>query len=203
MRIAAIVVVLGVGTAHAQAIVIPPLEFDLGASTASNTNVVTPELLLGLHWASLAWIPSRMDVGVGWVAADRVVDTTAKRARMADAPAFAMHGAYASIGYALWDRRHLRVWVSARGEVIHANLAGKSMAITGGALRIAAELYQWDAWAKATSCGAGVRSGSIALGVYVEVSHRTLPSEFGPDGSTMGLTLRLPFLAAGGGGGGS
>jgi hypothetical protein len=46
-----------------------------------------------------------------------------------------------------------------------------------------------------------VRSGSIAIGAYVEASRRDVPEQLGPDAMTLGFAVRVPFVAAISGGG--
>jgi hypothetical protein len=61
-------------------------------------------------------------------------------------------------------------------------------------VRVATELFG------AGSAGArgGAIIGTVAIGVYAEVTYRDLPAALGPVGFTSGLSCRLPFIVAGG-----
>src|SRR5689334_522011 len=98
MRLAllAVTMITLAGSAHAGrgGIVIPPVELDFGVGVplGDRTDGLSPssEILAGLHWASLAWTPTRLDVGVGYVGSFRSIDDPIRT----DDQAITMHGAY-------------------------------------------------------------------------------------------------------------
>ena len=216
--------------AHAGAFVMPPIELDLGASTTlpagpgpatadqrrtvgttagpGKAHKAQLEMLLGVSWVSLAWVPTDLDLGLGYVETFRAPTPSnqsfaPERTTMPanDPGGLALKGGYLSVGHTLFDRSHIRSWVTLRGEVLRAELDDRVWVTMGAAIRLTVEAYQWDAWTKSCSCGIGVRSGSIALGVYVEMSHRSLATELGPDAVTVGIALHMPLVAVAGGGG--
>jgi hypothetical protein len=199
MRTLVIVILVAIGSAaHAQGIVIPPVEFDVGATSTQIDRPPAVEMLVGVSWSSLAWVDTRVDVGVGYVHASRdVLESVAARTRSSATDTIALDGGYLSLGYAIHDDGPIRVWLSGRVELD----AAAQRVVTGEAARLAIELHQWDAFASSTPCGAVVRSGSLAAGAFAELSHRDLPAELGRDALTVGLYVRMPFVAAAGGGG--
>jgi hypothetical protein len=195
MRFALLVVVSITlsGTAHAGkgAIAIPPLEIDVGVGVPVGDISMSTEVLAGIHWASLAWKPTRFDVGVGYVgsfrrAEDQLPSELAARLRM--------HGGYLSMSRRLMGQRHWRTWITARGELLRATDGDRDFSALGASLRIATELFG--------SGAAGDRNaiavGTIAIGLYFEATLRDVPADFGPVGVTSGVSCRLPFFAAGG-----
>jgi len=198
MRFASIVVfvTLGVSTAHAgnAGILIPPLEFDIGvgAPVGSEVDRLGPstEILAGLSWASLAWNPTRFDVGVGYVGSFRTIDDP-------NSPmdtSVSMHGAYLSLGKTLQSEKHWRTWFHARGELLRAYAGNERFGTSGAALRVSTELF---AQGIQTGRGGGI-VGAVAIGLYAEVNFRDVPAPLGRTGFVTGLSCRLPFLIAGG-----
>jgi hypothetical protein len=105
-----------------------------------------------------------------------------------------LHGGYLAIGTRIASGDHWRTWFTARGELMKGNDGHHDFGVAGTALRIATELYS-----AGTAGDRGVvAAGTFALGVYVEASYRDVPIEYGPVGVTSGMSLRLPFLVAGG-----
>lgn len=199
MRLAllAVALITGTGTlAHAGrgGILIPPVEVDLGVGVplGQQTDGLSPstEVLAGLHWASLAWKPTRVDVGVGYVGSFRSIDDPM---RLED-QSITLHGAYLTIGTSIARGKHWRTWFTARGELMRGNDEHHDFSVLGGALRVATELYGSDA--------SGGRNallvGTFALGIFVEATYRDVPAEYGPVGLSSGVTCRLPFFVAGG-----
>jgi len=69
--LALVVVAITAGRAAATpgAIIVPPAEVDIGAGTPIGGEVVVgpaTELRVGMHWASLYWKPTPLDIGVGY-----------------------------------------------------------------------------------------------------------------------------------------
>ena len=155
------------------------------------------DLLAGLHWASLAWKPTPIDIGVGYVGSARQV-VPGYSARTVDATPFdnqlRLDGGYLELGKTLQgSSRHWRTWLSARGELLHGSVNDRSFSAIGGAVRVSSEVY--------LSGAAGGRNaiicGTLALGIYVEASHRDIAPELGRDVVTSGVSIRLPFILAG------
>ncbi len=208
MRAAVIaaVVVICPALAHAGrggAILIPPAEVDVGfgstiGSAAALTGTST-EVLAGLHWASLYWKPTPIDVGVGYVGVRRgVLPGYAERETMPtpDDNTLRLDGVYVDLAYTLDGSKHWRTWLAGRAEWLDVRANGSAFASHGFALRIASELYAQAVGAKGDHCAGGVIAGTLALGIYVEASHRDLPPELGPDALTAGVSLRVPFILA-------
>src|SRR5262245_52727065 len=86
------------------AIALPPMELDVGVGAPFGEATTTTEVLAGVHWASLAWKPTRFDLGAGYAGSYRVL-TTSQLARMDVAPAgddrLELHGVYIDAAYTL------------------------------------------------------------------------------------------------------
>ena len=192
--------------AHAgSGILIPPLEADIGETVPVGNTVtgVATDVLVGVHWGSLAWKPTSFEFGIGFISSSRdllepialgrtiggasAVSTTGSPQTSLD-----LCGGYFTLGHTIYDRHHIRTWVLGRAELLHGELEGRAFSTTGVAARIASELY-----APARASGGGVLVGTFAIGVYVEASHRDIAPELGPDGVTSGISIRLPFIFAG------
>jgi hypothetical protein len=200
MRLALLAVttitLVGTGNAHAgnAGILIPPAEVDFGVGVplGDSAEGLSPsaEILAGLHWASLAWKPTRVDFGVGYVGSFRSIDDPMRL----DDQAITMHGGYVSLGTTVARGKHWLTWFTARGELMRANDNHHDFSVLGSALRVATEIYG--------SGAAGGRNGflvgTFALGIYVEATYRDVPAAYGPHGLSSGVTCRLPFLVAGG-----
>ena len=175
------------------AIAIPPLEIDVGVGVPVGPSEISmsTEVLAGIHWASLAWRPTRFDIGIGYVgsfrrAEDQLPSELAARLRM--------HGGYLSMSRRLMGQRHWRTWITARGELLRATDGDRDFSALGASLRIATELFGSGAAADRNA----IAFGTIAIGLYFEATLRDVPPEFGPVGVTSGVSCRLPFFAAGG-----
>lgn len=183
------------------------------------------DVLVGLHWASLYWKPTTFDIGIGYVGSFREMlpgfapDTERSReepkataeqridpsgvARTTMPAAgdtrhrFSLDGGYLELGRTLVNQKHFRAWVSARGELLDANLNGWAFSALGAAMRVASEVYVSGAAITGGHDSGAMVVGTFAIGVYVEASHREIPGALGPNGFTAGLTLRLPFILAG------
>ena len=193
MRALALLIALTVpAIAHAGvpiAALIPPVEVDVGTGKTS----VGPsrELLAGVHWASIAHTPTRFDVGFGFVGSWREV-----RLGM---PELRTYGPYVDLAYAFDAHRHWRTWVAGRFEKLTGHLADEQIDSYGVALRLQSEVFIRGMATASTQGLGGAVIGTLALGVYVEASHRHLPSELGPNGVNAGIAIRIPLLAGGGG----
>ncbi len=202
------VIVLCSPLAHAgkgAAILVPPAEVDFGVGgTVGRDDAIvgaSTEVLAGLHWASLYWKPTPIDVGVGYVGVSRdVLPGFAARETTPIASTddkLHLDGLYVDLAYTLQSEQHWRTWLSARAEWLSVRANDTSFATHGFALRIASELFGQAVGADFHNRAGGVIAGTLALGLYVEASHRDLPPELGPDAVTAGVSLRLPFIFAG------
>ncbi len=221
MNRAGLVVVIGLafgvihgvsdGTAAAKggALALPPLEVNIGATAPVTGGEAAPgpstDLMIGVHWASLYWRPTSYDVGVGYIGSYRdlvpgyrsatpVADRTTQPGEAADQ--MKLHGGYFSLGRTFYSQPHLRAWAELRGELLLVDTGGRPFSAIGGALRFALELYSSGVGGVSDHSTIAMFAGTIAIGVYVEASHRDLPSELGPTGVTTGVSFRIPFLLA-------
>jgi hypothetical protein len=197
MRLAllAALLITTLGTpAHAGkgAILIPPVEVDVGVGVPVGDRAsMSTEVLAGIHWASLAWKPTRFDAGLGYVGSFRRAEdqpATEVEARLR------IHGGYFSLSRRLMGDKHWRTWLTARGELLRATDGHRDFSAIGGALRISTELFG----AGAAGGRNAIAVGTIAIGLYFEATVRDVPIEYGRVGVTSGVTCRLPFFAAGG-----
>jgi len=184
------------------AIVIPPIEAELGA--AAPIGVATPEansteFRVGVHSASLAWKPTRFDVGIGYAGSYRSLPNEAL-VRTIDSQlveqTLRMHGLYLSIAYAIERHRHWRTWLGARIDTLSGTYHERQLNVIGGSIRLSAEIFAAGAHAGGDRNVAAFMAGAWALGVYVEGTARTLPDELGPVGVGAGVSMRVPFILA-------
>jgi hypothetical protein len=174
-------------------IVLPPLEVDLGATApVGGGEAIGPsrDILIGVHWASLFWKPTSYEVGVGYVGSFRDL----KHGEPNDS--FQLHGGYLALGRTLYAVPHMRTWVELRGELLRGSVPGRDFSALGGAVRFAAELYASGVGGVGDRSAIALFAGTIALGVFVEASHRDIASELGPTGVSTGVSIRIPFLLA-------
>lgn len=188
-------------------IIVPPVEVDVGGSvplTGGAAVGASTEVLAGMHWASLAWMPSKFDIGAGYVGSFRPLVPGYRGIARTTQPSrepetFSLSGAYLSVGHRLLEQRRVRAWLSARGELLETKIDGHYQVVTGGAVRLGVELFARNGFAKKGHKTLAIVGGSVAVGFYVEASHRQIPSELGATGVSTGLSLRLPFVLAGAG----
>ncbi len=188
------------------AIVIPPAEVDYGAGptlgAAPALVGTSQELLVGMHWASLYWKPTDLDVGVGYVGVWRGVVPNYGASELASGDidnTLHLGGAYFDLAYTLERRPYWRAWLAGRVEELSGHVNGQAITANGAAIRIAMELYSHAVGGFSDKNVVGFAAGTVAVGIYVEASHRTLPAELGPDAVTAGFSVRVPFVAALGG----
>jgi len=194
MRLAVALVILSASAvAHAggfAGIIVPPAEVDYGVGPvvggASAVTGPSQELLAGVHWASLYWKPTDLDVGAGYVGISRPVLPGYAKNNLMHAD-----GAYFDVAYTLERHRHWRTWLSGRVEYLSSG--------PGVAVRIANEVYSHAVGGAGGGNALAVVAGTFALGFYVEASHRSLEPELGPNAVTAGVSVRVPFMMAVGG----
>jgi len=200
LSVAVVVLTTSSAAAKPGAIFIPPAEVDLGASSPVGDVLVgaSTEVRVGVHWASLYWKPTPLDIGIGYVGSYRdVTPLTAERSSDEDANTLALHGLYFNMAYAIENHRYWRTWLGGRVEGLSGSHAGRSYSVIGSAVRLAAELYSTGAKGAADARVIGFFAGAFALGVYVEGTKRFgLPAELGSVGVGAGVTMRVPFIAA-------
>jgi hypothetical protein len=205
MRIAVAAALLFASSAHAGGVVVgvPPVEVDFGSgpTVGSAAAVAGPstEILVGAHWASLAWKPTSIDVGIGYIGVGRDV-VPGYEARTTDVTTndnrLRMDGAYLDVAYTIERHTHWRTWLAGRAEYLHVRVNDTTYPAAGCALRIATELFAQGVGIDGGGGVAAMFAGTLALGIYVEASHRDVASELGPNALTAGLSLRVPFVLA-------
>lgn len=178
------------------AVVVPPLEVEIGrvsASSAEGAPIVTGQILVGISWASL--YPSRtpVDVSVGFISIGDTEPTTTsvakKTSSTTEPPAGDQsNGTFVAAEVRLAEGRYWRTWAGGRGEVLSVHGARRQ----GGFGRMSAEIYVGGADAQ----GNGVFCGTVALSGWLELGARERL-----DGSlarvvAAGFGLRIPFLMA-------
>lgn len=197
--IAVFVTAPGIAAARPGGIIVPPAEIDFGVGTPIGHSDVTAstEFRAGIHWASLYWKPTALDIGAGYAGSWRGVEPRAIARTIGDAEdeTLRLDGVYMQVGYAIENERNWRTWVGGRVEAFTGKLDYQDITVIGGALRIATEFYL-NSIKGAGSTGMGFYAGTWALGVYVEGVWRTLPAELGPVGVSAGVTARIPFIVA-------
>ena len=203
MRALAVAAVLAATTpAHARggAIFIPPAEVDVGIGAPVGAANAGPshEILAGLHWASLYWHPTHVDIGIGFVGSYRDVlpGYTLRATSDANDNVLALDGAYLSLGYTLDSHKHFRTWLDARIETLHGSLDDQSFNALGSALRLSTEIFASGAVGAGDHGGFVAVAGTWALGIYVEGVHRDIAPELGPNDVSVGISMRVPLILA-------
>ena len=203
MRLLLVALVLGSLPAVAHAgggALIPPTRLDVSPVTMVKADSVTSgfHMTVGLHWASLS--PSRsnpVDVGFGYILEQypdhgaRLPPSAECRGDLVHTP-WSMHGAYFELDRRLYGNRWQRTWLGVRGELLYAMVNGEHRAGAGLSARMAWELF---ATTKAGGHNAAI-IGTVAVGFFLEVAQRRLPSGINATSTSAGLSLRLPFLVA-------
>ncbi len=208
MRIAATATFLMLlsGTAHAGgAVLIPPMRVDAGPAVSLHEGHTGGQLVAGVHWASL-W-PSKktkIDVGIGIVSGSFGLDEPAPGADGTTArpigndgsertiEPLSFHAGYVEVATRPSGNGWWRTWAGARIETGKASKGGEDAAMIGGALRLSAEVYL-------PAVGSGddmMVAGTLAVGLYSEISWRR-SEVFGNDaGASLGVSMRIPFILA-------
>ncbi len=183
-------------------IIVPPMEAEVGMGTpvgATSPLSNSTELRVGAHWASLAWKPTRLDVGIGFAGSYRTQPASSALARSSDQlgdESVSLKGLYFSLAYAIESHRYWRTWLGARVDTMTGSYQGRTLNVVGGAVRIGAEFFAAGAAASGDRNVFAIIAGAWALGVYVEGTARTLPDELGPVGVAAGVSMRVPFILA-------
>jgi hypothetical protein len=191
LLVVAFITLSGTARAKEYGLLIPPVELDIGVGAPIGEHDVSPstECLAGLHWASLAWKPTPIDFGVGYVGSFRDIDRGGL-----EPDRLRMHGGYITIAMRIAQGRRWRTWLGTRGELFHVSDKKHGVfSALGGAARVSTEIFGstkiWD------RRGKGWLIGTVAFGIYVEATVREIPSDLGPVGLTSGISVRLPFFA--------
>lgn len=187
------------------AIALPPMRIDAGTlfPVIGGASVEpATEFLIGIHWSSLAWRPSKFDIGVGYIGSERplVLGYQLHSARTRQ-PAnvdetFSLNGGYLSLAHTVVRQKNFRTWIEMRGELLKGTIDARTFSAIGGAIRLSAEIFGSGVGGGSGSSAIAMFAGTFALGVYVEASHRDIASELGPSGISGGISLRLPFILA-------
>jgi hypothetical protein len=184
-----------------------PARYDVSPVTmATSRSAVTGLHLAGaLSWASVSPHPrNRIDVAVGYQVESYPApaqagattqalsegDTGTGDVATGDPDRIAgpfLHGPFVELGYRLAGNDHARLWLAGRGELLGEQVGGSERAGMGGMLRLGSELF--------TTARDPMAVGSLALGPYIELGARELPTGVHALVATAGLSLRLPFAA--------
>jgi hypothetical protein len=206
--VAAVIVLASTGIAHAgkpAAIVIPPVELEVGAASpvgpAADAELgPATEFRVGMHWASLYWKPTKIDIGVGFVASyrDSYASMNSERTLTTgpDDHMLSLKGMYVTGAYAIENHRHWRTWLGARLEMLTGSNSGERVTTTGVAVRLATELYSSSVGGVSDRSAIAMFAGAWALGVYVEGLHRGIPGDVTEVDAAAGVTMRIPFILA-------
>jgi hypothetical protein len=170
----------------------PPFKLDLGRTwSESGTQTATGSVLLvGLSRATLDPRPVAFDIGLGYVrwSAGDDTSTTVARSTTSSPSISDAQGGYLELAARVQESKHMRSWLAVRGELLDA--AGTAF---GLAARVATEV-----WTGASVRDGGVFAiGSLAIGAYAEVGFRDGRDDVKT--FSVGLSLRSPFAAIGGG----
>ncbi len=187
--------------ANASGAIIPPTRIDIAPVTMSRGDTMTSgfHLTAGLHWASLD--PRRKnsyDVGIGYIHEQFPTNGVGLPPAQAcgleiEHSPWQMHGAYLELSRRMSGSKWTRSWLGVRGELLYATVNGATRAGAGITSRMSWELY-------APISGGGnnvVALGNFAIGMFMELSYRRLPSGTTGTAATTGLSMRLPFFIAG------
>jgi hypothetical protein len=201
-RLVVAAVVLACPTvANANGVIIPPARVDIAPVTMSKGATLTSgfHLTAGLHWASLD--PRRKnsyDVGIGYIheqfpTSGVGLPPSADCGPELEHSPWQLHGAYLELSRRMSGSKWTRSWLGVRGELLYATVNGDTRAGAGLTSRMAWELYA------PVSGGSGnaVGLGNFAVGMFMELSYRRLPSGISGTAATAGVSMRLPFFVAG------
>ncbi len=205
--VAMVMVGLGASDAAAKggAIALPPMRIEAGTLfPLLGGTAVEPatEFLLGIHWSSLAWRPTRFDIGVGYIGSERPlvlgyrVNSARTRHPAVIDETFSMNGGYLTLGHTIVRQKNFRTWVEMRGELLKGTIDARTFSAVGGAIRFSAELFGSGVGGHSDGNSIAFFAGTFALGVYLEASHRDIALELGPTGISGGISIRLPFILA-------
>jgi hypothetical protein len=183
---------------------VPPMRLDWGPQMSSKDTEPAFQTVAGIHWASLYPKPrANIDVGIGIVVTnhmdgsddDAAASTMSRTTRAAVRPtpeALSMFGGYVEVATRTNGNGWWRDWVGTRVESGRAELDHAPHPYVGVATRFSTEAFV----AGAASASNGGIIGVFAIGFYAELSARTI-KDVGTDwGASLGLTMRLPLIAA-------
>jgi hypothetical protein len=186
-------------------IIVPPLRVEFGALfPVIGGEAVEPaaEVLIGAHWTAIAWRPTKIDIGVGYIGSTRrLVPGYRGLAERTQQPrgsddALSMNGGYLSLGHTIVNQKHFRTWVEMRGELLKGTVDARVFSAVGGAVRFSAEVFGSGVGGHSDHNSIAIFAGTFSFGVYLEASHRDIALELGPSGITGGFSFRLPFILA-------
>lgn len=190
--------VLAPAVAHAgSGGVIPPMRIDVGPAVSGTAGDPAMQWVVGIHWASVYPKPrAGFDVGVGFVSVShpgKSDDTmaTARSSRPAPSP-LELFGGYVEVATRTAGNDWWRTWVGTRIESGRADLDSAHHGYVGIATRISTEAFIGGAGGDHNSAFCGV----FAIGLYGEVSARKIAGVGDDLGASVGLSMRLPLIAA-------
>ncbi len=205
--LAVVMSAFAVGTADAKggAIALPPMRVEVGTLfPVVGGEAVEPatEFLIGMHSSALAWWPTSVDIGVGYIGSERTlvhgyrasVARTGQQAVVDES--FSLNGGYLSLGRTLVRQPHFRTWIELRGELLKGTIDARAFSAIGGVVRFSAEIFGSGVGGHSDSNSIAMFAGTVSLGVYLEASHRDIALELGPTGISGGISIRLPFILA-------
>ena len=191
------------------AIALPPMRIEVGTLfPVVGGTAVEPatEFLIGIHWSSLAWRPTTFDIGVGYIGSERPIvlgyrlsSARTRQGAIVD-DTFSLNGGYLTLGHTIMRQTHFRTWVELRGELLKGTIDARTFSAIGGAIRFSAELFASGVGGHSDSNSIAIFAGTVAVGFYLEASHRDLALELGPMGIAGGISIRIPFILAAVGG---
>lgn len=185
-------------------IAIPPMRVETGALfpvLGGEAVESAIEVMIGLHWGSLSWRPTSIDIGVGYIGSIRPLIHANRASRTTQREGaddtFSLNGGYLSLAHTIVRQKNFRTWVELRGELLKGTIDARTFSAIGGAVRCSAELFGSGAAAHIGNKSVAIFAGTVSFGVYLEASHRDIALELGPTGITGGFSIRLPFMLAG------
>lgn len=190
------VVGLTATAAHAGGGFLPPAKLDVGTIAVSDRHgdfAMGTSLLVGLNWATLYPKRTGFDIGIGYVGTFLPEPESRYLARGGDpvAPSqlASAHGGYLEVSLLANERKHMRTWISGRGELLESNGQGG----LGMATRVSTELWGGIL----AGAGNGGIVGVFAIGLWAELGVRELPNDGLARQLSMGISGRLPFVIVG------
>ena len=170
---------------------VPPMRVDVGPEVSSVEPSPGFQCVAGIHWASLYPKPkANIDVGVGIVSTTRSEAEPMKQVHTPDP--LELFGGYVEVATRTNGNGWWRNWVGTRVESGGAWLDHRRHRYVGVATRVSTEAFV----SGASSGGGGGVIGVLAVGFYGELSARRIDDVGNDFGVSMGVTMRVPLIAA-------
>jgi len=194
--IASVILITLAGTAHAGGGFVPPMRVDMGAAFSESEHDLGGQVVAGIHWASLYPKKTYLDVGLGFVSTsfggpeDPPTMHASSRPRVRDP--LSIFAGYVEVATRPSGNGWWRTWVGTRVEAGQGSRDGDDQGMIGVAVRASAEL-----WIGGASSGSGSgMMGVGAIGLYGEMSARRFVDDSDDLGASVGLSFRVPLIAA-------